>query len=342
MADPQEFTVRPTQPEDGAALNDLYHRLTGTRRSIAQWRWEWFDTPAGPAPSWVIVETASGRIVGHHGVVPISLVQGGKRLAAARTENTMIDPDMRRRLVYPPIEARLLGQLLQRFDLIYTTSGKGSHGLVRKRLGYVSAGTWRTFTVGITPAYIAQRLAGGALGRLAAPLGVFTGRARAGWRLEETIDLARIAAYCARWHDTGAITPDRSADYLRWRLTEHPYHHIRLGLFSRDGEPAAFVAWREGKGAKDTRDIQIEDICVAGNDVDIFRAAFDALMIRYRAAPARITLRTLDNGRPLANAAALMAGRNRRADNGAELLVRSRVDITGVPWDATMVLAEGI
>ena len=342
MAEPQAFTVRPTQPRDGAALNQLYHRLTGTKRSIAQWRWEWFDTPTGPAPSWVIVETARERIVGHHGVVPVPLVHGGKRLSAARTENTMIDPDVRRHLVYPPIEARLLSELLQRFDLIYTTSGKGSHGLVRKRLGYISAGTWRTFTVGMTPAYAVQRLAGGTLSHLAAPLGFLAGRTRAGWRIEETTDLTRIANCCARWQDAGAITADRTADYLRWRLTDHPYHRIRLGLLNRNGEPAAFVAWRESKGVNGTHEIQIEDICASESNIDIFSAAFYRLTALYRWKPARITLRTLENGRPLARAAALKAVRNPSAGEGTELLVRSRVDISGVPWDATMVLAEGI
>jgi hypothetical protein len=341
MTEPQEFTVRPTQPEDGAALNQLYHRLTGTMRSIAQWRWEWFDTPSGPAPSWVIVETASGRIVGHHGVVPVPLVCGGRCLAAARTENTMIDPDVRRRLVYPPVEARLLTELLKTFDLIYTTSGKGSHGLVRKRLGYVSAGTWRTFTVGLTPAYIAQRLAGRALGRLAAPLGFVSSRARAGWRIEETTDLIRIAQCCAGWHDAGAITADRTPDYVRWRLAEHPYHPIRLGLLIRDKKPVAFVAWREDQGANGTHEIKIEDICASDSDGEIFDAVFHALINLYRSKPARVTLRILDNDRPLARAA-LKAARLRRNPDETELLVRSRVDTSSMAWDATMILAEGI
>ncbi len=341
MNEPQEFTVRPTQLEDGVALNQLYHRLTGTMRSIAQWRWEWFDTPSGPAPSWVIVETASGRIVGHHGVVPVPLVYGGRRLAAARTENTMIDPDVRRRLVYPPIEARLLAELLKTFDLIYTTSGKGSHGLVRKRLGYVPAGAWRTFTVGLTPAYIAQRLAGRALGRLAAPLGLVFSRARAGWRIEETADLNRIAECCAAWHDPGAITTDRTSDYVRWRLGEHPYHSIRLGLLVREKKPSAFVAWREDQGANGTREIKIEDICASSRDGDVFDAVFHALVNLHRSKPARVTLRTLDNDRPLVRAA-LRAARLQRSADETELLVRSRVGISSTAWDATMIMAEGI
>ncbi len=338
-----EFTVRATQPSDAGALNDLYRRLTGIERTVAQWQWEWIDVPGGPAPSWVIVERASDRVVGHHGVVPVPLVHGARRLNAARTENTMIDPDARRRIVYPPIEARLLTELLQRFDLIFTTSGKGAHGLVRKRLGYRSAGQWRTFTIAMTPSYIAQRLAGAALGRLLSPLGAAIHRGKAGWTIDETADAAQIAGHCARWN-ADCIGPDRTTAHLRWRLNDHPYHRFRLGLLRRNGEPAAFLAWRDADGPNGTREVQIEDLCAAGNDGATIDAAFDALAALYCTKPARITLRTLDNGRPLARMATTRAARYRRAEpsDSAELLVRSDQHLDALPWDATMLLAEGI
>lgn len=337
----QDFIIRETQPEDGAALNALYLRLTGVARTIEQWRWEWFDAPQGPCPSWVIVDAANGRIVGHHGVVPVPLVHGGKRITAARTENTMIDPDVRRRLIYPPIEARLLTTLLQRFDLIFTTSGKGSHGMVRKRLGYRSAGHWQTFTVGMTPAYVVQRFAGAPLARLAAPLSVMANRPPQNWRVEETSDVARIAATCATWHDAHAVAPERSADYLGWRLSRHPYHRFRLALLHHRDRPAAFLAWRESEGVNGTKDIHIEDICTAESDTG-FDAAFRTLIALHRSQPARVTLRILDNDRPLARAAHAHALRTPTAAEGAELLVRWRDERMEAAWDATMVLAEGI
>lgn len=342
MSDP--FEVRATDPADAPALNDLYFKLTGLRRSIAQWRWEWIECPQGPAPSWVIVERASGRIVGHHGVIPIDLALGATRIAAARTENTMVDPDFRTRIRYPAIEARLLRELLQRFDLVYTTSGKGAHGLVRRRLGYASAGTWRTYTVAMTPAYVAARMAGAGLARLAAPLGAAMVQHAAQWTLEEASDLGAVARLCGEWADFDAIAPTRTAEHLRWRLQHHPYHRIALATARENGRDRAFIAWRESAGPRGTLEIHVEDLCAAGNDPVTMRQAFALLAHRYRAGAARVTLRTLANARPLARAADAMRPRllgRDHAEEGAELLVRSE-RVPPAPWDATMVIAEGI
>lgn len=342
MSDP--FEVRATDPADAPALNELYFRLTGLRRSIAQWRWEWLECPQGPAPSWVIVDRASGRIVGHHGVVPIELALGGRRIAAARTENTMVDPEFRTRIRYPAIEARLLRQLLTRFDLIYTTSGKGAHGLVRRRLGYTAAGTWRTYTVAMTLGYAAARLAGPAAGRAVSPLGLIRRGPGRRWALAEADDIGRVASLCAEWADGTAIGPLRTAELLAWRLLRHPFHQIQLALARENGRDRAFIAWREAAGPRDALDIHVEDLCAAENDPATMRQALCLLAHRYRSRAARVTLRTLAIDRPLARAARplrpLWLGRE-AAENGAELLIRSD-RVLPMPWDATMVLAEGI
>jgi hypothetical protein len=337
MSEPS-FSLRPTRPDDADALNALYRRLTGIARTAAQWRWEWIDCPGGPAPSWVIVEHRSGRVVGHHGVVPITLRLGQSSLAAARTENTMVEPAVRTQLRYPAIEAKLLAELLGRFDLIYTTSGKGPQRMIRERLGYRMAGRWRTFIAGTAPGYVSGRIAGGIGAALLAPLGrLITGRPK-DWALAEADDLSAVARLCAEWHDPAVIAPVRSPEFLQWRLKRHPYHAVRLAFVRKDDVPLAVIAWHETAGSRGTLEIYVDDLVAAGNDAHTMHAALRLLVQRYRDRPARVLIRALGATADKFEALGLSAA----PGNGAELLVRSDRLPPDTAWEGTMLIAEGI
>jgi len=332
------FFLRPTRIDDGESLNDLYFRLAGIARTVAQWRWEWLDCPGGPAPSWVIVERATGRIVGHHGVVPVTLQLGGKVLAAARTENTMVEPRVRTQLRYPAMEAKLLAELLSKFDVIYTTSGKGAHGMVRKRLGYEAAGRWRTFVAGTTPSYIAGRLAGRLAAAVLAPLGRAVSRRRNDAVLVETTDFAAVARLCAAWSDHAVLAPQRSTEMLRWRINEHPYHRGVLATVRTGDVPSAIIAWHEAVGPGGTCEIHVDDLLAAGSDSRNMTLAVAALGHHYRGRPARLLVRALGAVAEKLEASGFRGG----APNGAELLVRSDCLPRAAIWEGTMLIAEGI
>jgi hypothetical protein len=332
------FFLRPTQANDAPALNALYRRLTGIERTIDQWRWEWIDCPEGPAPSWVIVDRASDAVVGHHGVVPIALRLGASPIIAARTENSMVEPSIRTRLRYPAMEARLLAELLKRFELIYTTAGKGPQGELRKRLGYRPAAQWRTFTAGTTPGYVAGRIAGRAGAALLGPVGRLVGTATPDQTLVDADDIAAVAKLVAGWSEPAAIAPVRSAEFLRWRLTDHPFHGTRLGLVRRGDATVAFIAWHEAAGPGGTLEVHVDDLVAAGNDAHAMRDALRLLHRRYRDRPARVLVRALG-----ATADRLEAlGFNAPPGNGAELLVRSQRVPSDTAWEGTMLIAEGI
>ena len=189
-----QFILRPTEPRDIEPLNDLYAELTGIRRTFAQFKWEWLDCPNGPAPSWVIVEALGGQVVGHHGVIPVLLSCAEATITAARTENTMVHPAFRAKLLYSAFEARILGKLLQEYEIIFTTAGKGAQSAVRHRLGYVTAGNWQTFTIAISPSYLTRRISCSALDAPAAWIRrLFTRQIPSNWTLAPTDDCDRVA-----------------------------------------------------------------------------------------------------------------------------------------------------
>ena len=143
MIENENFLLRRTRREDCSELNDVYRKVTGIVRSESSFFWEWFEGPFGANDSFVIVDKRSKKVVGHHGVVQVPLKIGNLRVRGGRTENSMLLPDFRQTIPYFLIEKHILEEQLTKFDVIFTTAGKGNQKLIRQRLGYQDLGKWR-------------------------------------------------------------------------------------------------------------------------------------------------------------------------------------------------------
>lgn len=336
------YELRPTTPGDAEGLNVLYKKLTGVDRSVDAWRWEWREGPLGMAPSFVIVERATGHIAGHHGVVPLPIVLGRRQIRAARTENSMVDPDHKGKYIYPAYEAQILAELLKSFDLIFTTAGKGAAGVVRKRLGYVERGHWHTFSPGVPLGHIAARLVKGSA--IVGPIaGVLERRAPHGMSIEETSDLARLAQLWSASTRAERLAPDRTAAFLDWRITRHPKTRYRAGLVLRAGSVDAAIIWRDEDGTGSTRHIVVEDLFTGDDSMEAAGDAIVTLAAHYRGRAARISLRTLNDESPLASAARLLTPPWAiKGGAGSPVFVRSpHDDLLRAPWTMTQLLTQG-
>lgn len=327
---PMKVLVRETGPGDVDSLNRLYRRLAGIERSAGQYRWEWQEGPYGPAPSWVILDQDTGTIVGHHGVVPVPLWTGRGRLLAARTENTMLAPEARGRFAYHRVEAKLLAQLLERYEVILTTAGKGPQAAVRRRLGYEAEGAWVNFLLPAGPLYLARRVAGRLM------------PARAGAGTGMLIPCADGERLAGLWRECrgaeSSLAPEREAPYLNWRVFAHPYHRHGTALLSEGGRDRAALIWREMPGVGGTLELVVEDLF--GLSASDRVAALAAFASAQRLHAARVGLRVLA-GSALAQEA-MQAGGKPNASGGAELLVRYRDLATRRVWNATGLLGQGI
>ena len=345
MAPPSSrFQARPTRPEDAAPLNELYLRITGRTRSLDTWRWEWLEGPLGPAPSWVILDEREGALVGHHGVVPVPLSVRGRPVRAARTENSMLVPELRTEVNYAAFERRFRRELEGRFEVLFTSAGKGAPAAVRRRLGYRPVAAWEELRVADTPAHWAARELG-AVGRGARFLAPLTlARPPAGWTLEPTSDTGRVAALWKRCAPKFGVALDRTADYLDWRLRRHPYHDYRLAVVQRDGCDVGAVAWWEQARRGGAARVWIEDVFVEGHDEPGYRALLSLFAWRLRDRPVRVQLRTLGVDRPLRRAAlSLPRGWLARPPTVDESWFLVSGDVLGdEPWDACMGLDQGL
>jgi hypothetical protein len=282
--------------ERATEINDLYNRFTGKKRTLEAYRWEFYQSPAAPSFVWTITETASGQIVGHHGIVPTPLVRRGAVTPGGRTENTIIDHRVRRKIYYPGMERKALAETLQSLRVVYTVDAT-LPGPIRRRLGYKPVGRWTVYLPRIGPGYLHALLqkARARLGRpvpdaLLAALAQTLGRAVAlGARRRtdsvpfDVTELAGIAALADEYPDFWRqarerydLTIDRSLEFLRWRYTENPHLAYRTWTLRRDGSLRAVVVGH-AHALGDAESLYVDDLIVADYDDDAFAAVLACL-----------------------------------------------------------------
>jgi hypothetical protein len=361
------FTLERDFGERAAEINDLYNSFTGRQRTMDEYRWEWRQAPE-PGFIWVIVETETGRIVGHHGLVHVPIVSHGKRLAGARTENTIVDPAVRKKLFYPALEKRALAEALETFSVIYTVHGAGAPGKVRARLGYKPVGRWVAYLPVVGPDYMLNLLqrARSVLGRdlpdwllrMAAALASWTSRLSRRLRrranvfeVSETTSFREVADEIDRfWQQVSArydTTVDRSIPFLIWRLDENPHLDFRIWLLRKQGKLQAVVIGHEHR-LSGSSSLYVDDIVVADYEQRAFEAVLDALPSLAPSADS-ISLLTLMVDTPLYRALrhryrlqTILLDRfaDRLFD---ELLAYDRDGILGdKPWYVTSLVTEGM
>lgn len=346
-------------------VNAFYNAFTGKTRSMAAYRWEFAAAPGGPALAWAITDTVSGRIVGHHGLIPTPLLRRGEVVPAARTENTMVDRTLRQKIFYPGMERRALVEARQVLSVLYTVDAT-QPGPLRLRLGYRRIGRWTLFLARVEAGYLAAllRRARARLG-VSVPDAVVAGvawvAARAwaatGWRrcasvpveVAEIADIDAIAEEYERfWMRARAqydTTIERSLAFLRWRFRDNPYLRFRTWTVRRAGALRAVVIGH-AHALWGATALFIDDIVVGQYDEAGFAEALAALDRLDRGAGAVVVM-TLANDTPLHRAlrsrfpwqgkATASVGRRLFGE-----MMALEPDDGGDPWYVTPAFTEGL
>ena len=298
-------------------VNAFYNTFTGKTRSMAAYRWEFASAPGGPAIAWTITESGSGRFVGHHGLVPTPVLRRGEVVAAARTENTMVDRALRQKIFYPGMERRALAEARQALAVLYTVDAT-QPGPLRLRLGYRPIGRWTLFLARVEAGYLAAllRRARARLGVSVpdAVVGGLAGAAARGWALAGWRRRASVPAEVAEVADIDAIadeyerfwmqarpqydtTIDRSLAFLRWRFRDNPYLRFRTWTVRRAGALRAVVVGH-AHALWGATALFIDDIIVGQYDEAAFTDVL-ACLDRLDATAGAVVVMTLTNGTPL-------------------------------------------
>ena len=357
--------------DDGSraeGINALFNRFTGRSRTAAQYRWEFQEGPPPRAHVWAIVDTASGAVVGHHGIVSTPIVVAGETVTAGRTENTIIEPAVRQKIFYPGMEKKAFKAALEEFAVLYTVHGSGPQGRIRERLGYRPVGRWNVFLPAIGSGYFAVllarlrdrvapglpeavvRFAAGLVGAAAAAGRVLRRRPRV-TTCTPVEDVAALEAeYRELWAEArGAcgVTLDRTWEFLCWRVFGNPNLRFATWAIRRDGRLEGLVIGHRHRLGHASA-FYVDDIVLRRFDEPAFAEAVRWLPFVARGHDACVVM-TLDAPTPLR--AALRRAHRLQAlvlDRLAprvfdEVVVYDRDGRCGAtPWYVTSLFTEGL
>ena len=291
MSKPTSYGLRKAEKVDNQAINALYVKVTGRKRSLQQYRWEWESCPAGPGRRWVIYNKNDGNIVAHHGLIPIKFNIHGQSILAGKTENTMVDPHHRTKLYYGAFEKMALNEARKEFDLLFTTAGGGAPGIIRRRMGYSLVGHWITYIFYAGPSYVTMRIKSQyrhifkfvprfiimAIMNMYASLRIFM--------LKRSIKLKVIKAEDIKeymndiesfWYENRGyfdLTPERDIYYLKWRILDNPYNRYEFYFFYNKGKLNGYIITKIDKIKLETRlfkKMVIEDMVSSKNSARLY------------------------------------------------------------------------
>jgi hypothetical protein len=252
------WSARRYRPGDEQKILRLRRQVFGSvdepRNTVEYWRWEFQDSPAGPATIWV-AESEEG-IVGHYAVRPVRMSCGGALILGSTSIDAMTHPDYRRQAVFAtlgqstyadveregpaltyifPRKISMIGTV-EKFDWVYLCS---LPVLVKPLSAARVAGRFTPGSVVFGPARAA----------LTALLGVLCRPARI--PADEHTEQRWIDRFDARfdglWERVApryGLTVIRDSTYLNWRYCDNPARDYRTVVAERAGEVVAYMTLR--------------------------------------------------------------------------------------------------
>lgn len=292
-------TIRLATPGDGPSANAFHNRYYGTGRTAAQWEWEFRrGAPEGAVLPFAIAEF-EGRIVGTQAFMLIDMIDRDGTFPTAKSEETLVDPQMRGRNLF----VRLYRPLL---DHARAAGVRNIWGFTPARSAFEKAG----FEVPARTSQIARLLRGAGAaalveGRAQSPLR--RGPAAAAstalslyadlvssirWNGGEEIDI-RLREECPDWVDDltrrfvdqwGGVTIMRSQAYLRWRIFENPYVRPLFLSAEQGGRPVGFacLALAENRVAMLVDIVAVDAVTGRGGAAEAVAALLRACAVRAR------------------------------------------------------------
>lgn len=255
--------------EDKEELNDLYNRSFGRSRTIEQFEWEWLNTPEGWGSIWILEDSDTGKIVGHHGLMPFKFSYMGRTILVGKTENNVIDSQYRGKGIYSTFAAKCLEEAKERFDLVFTTAGSGAKRRVRQ--GYAVVAGYTLYIKATKKSCLDKLVASimnertrnkfitallvGACKLSDIILMLFFSRkgpTDKAIKLERVTNIDAVAEELDKFWERNkgkfGITIDRNSRYLKWRIFDNPNLSYEFFLAVRQRQVVGYVITKSSEG----------------------------------------------------------------------------------------------
>lgn len=294
-----EYIIRRTGEKDYEAVNDAWNRFTGRPKTMAEYLWAWVDIPFDKNESWVIENTSSHEVVGHHGVMCLPFTQHGRPISVGKTESTFVLREHAKNFFYPAFEKKALNNMKHRFHYIYTTASgadRGAIGVLRKRLGYSPIGKIACFSLYgsssaikklISIRFPSLRFLAGLLAlSYNSLLQIVQASSYLRARQVRTTPLTwdcidEIAEFWRNCSKSYEVTVDRNAAYLKWRFADNPYAKYLPVRLTVDNKVLGYSMLRPtciNVNNVKFESLMIEDLIVSDASEDNFHLALSALV----------------------------------------------------------------
>ena len=285
-----KLTARKYKPSDELGIIALYNSITGHNRTPDQHLWEWTMGPEGQGEIFILEDSISKEIKGHHGLIPLRLSDGNYSYLAGKTENTILHQDYIGTGIYFLHERRFFEEYNRNFDLLLTTSSHGVWGKIRKKMGYCELSKYSKFIRVCNPRFI-PLLAKNFLKNK--KLGLFTFTFLT-FSLSLVLYLISILQkfksknknifikeiseageeFDLLWLElrtTIGFSISRTKEYLKWRIFENPNISYKvLGAYDNNGRILGYcILQADLKGLPTGK---IVDIVAIKNDPDVFKS----------------------------------------------------------------------
>jgi GNAT superfamily N-acetyltransferase len=273
------INITVASASDGWRCNSFHNDHYGGARSLEQWRWEFVDPSENDAIPFCVA-TRNGTIVGTQALIPVPFIDERGVFLTAKSEETLVSPDMRGR--------DLLAALYQ--PLFKFAADRGYQSIwgftpaarAFRKIGFETPGCTRQLFLSLEPAALAEAvIKSDAESRaLSAGSARLVGVALWGWR-KLCAGLARVraprltapdelrtlgdaelfdASLMERFvHRYGGATILRNREYMEWRVFRNPYRRAVVLAVLHKARLAGYLAFSIG----DDRTGYLVDVVVA-------------------------------------------------------------------------------
>ena len=127
--------MRPSRLDDAPLIAALLNTVFGDWGDTAFWSWKYNDLPA-PFRLISAVAEADGRLIGHYGIVPLTIVHQGKLIRGAQAVDAAVLPEYRRQGILSALAKLVLDSAADaQVSFIYAFPGLYSLNL-NQRIGF--------------------------------------------------------------------------------------------------------------------------------------------------------------------------------------------------------------
>lgn len=299
-----KFISRQYEKGDEKSLNKLYKLISTIDRSSSEYMWEWVNTWDGCGSIWIMLDkdrSPDDQLACHYGLIPVPISFFGQSLFAGKTENCMSHPDYRGKKIYFPHEKKYFEEAKSRFQIFFTTTGKGAPGAIRRKLGYIALDygveyfhfsnfrntqsyIWNNFFRKIKKVPNALTFVLEIISYLISffPFCFFKiNKMKKGFIGGEvkifkspSAPLDEIESMWNRNKEKYGISVDRSSKFLKWRIDENPYLSHKYLVLYDEATLIGFIIFHKGND----NTYKIIDILAEDKRIDVFHRLLFELM----------------------------------------------------------------